>query len=80
MTSRPAELLGLKSGRIAVGAPADLVIFDPEFPWVVKEAALRSRSRNSAFEGARMQGAVMHTFVAGRLVFSHAATAEGADA
>lgn len=80
MTSRPAELLGLSSGRIAVGAPADLIIFDPDFPWVVKEAALRSRSRNTAFEGARMQGAVMHTFVAGRPVFSHAATAEGADA
>jgi len=80
MTSRPAELLGLASGRVAVGAPADLIVFDPEFPWVVKEAALRSRSRNSAFEGARMQGAVMHTFVAGRLVFSHAATAEGANA
>lgn len=80
MTSRPAELLGLESGRIAVGAPADLIIFDPEFPWVVKEAALRSRSRNTAFEGARMQGAVMHTFVAGRPVFSHAATSEGADA
>lgn len=77
MTSRPAEILGLESGRLAVGAPADLIIFDPEFPWVVKEAALRSRSRNTAFEGARMQGAVMHSFVAGRPVFSHAATREG---
>ena len=78
MTSRPAEILGLGSGRLAVGAPADLIVFDPEFPWVVKEGALRSRSRNTAFEGARMQGAVMHSFVAGRPVFSHAATREGA--
>jgi dihydroorotase len=77
MTSRPAEILGLKSGRLAVGAPADLIIFDPDFPWVVKESALRSRSHNTAFEGARMQGAVMHSFVAGRQVFSHAATREG---
>jgi len=78
MTSRPAEILGLSSGRINMGAPADLIIFDPEFPWVVKEGLLRSRSRNTAFEGARMQGAVMHSFVAGRAVFSHAATREGA--
>ena len=80
MTSRPAEILALGSGRLAVGATADLVLFDPEFPWVVKEGALRSRSRNTAFEGARMQGAVMHTFVAGRRVFSHAAASEGANA
>ena len=80
MTSRPAEILGLASGRLAVGAPADIIIIDTDLPWVVKEAALRSRSRNTAFEGARMQGAVMHTFVAGRPVFSHAATTEGADA
>ncbi len=80
MTSRPAEILGLKSGRLAVGAPADFIILDPDFPWVVKDRDLRSRSRNTAFEGARMQGAVMHTFVAGKPVFSHAATREGATA
>ena len=72
MTIRPAEILGLASGRLAPGAPADIVLFDPEFPWVVRERELRSRSRNTAFEGGRMQGAVMHTFVAGRRVFSHA--------
>lgn len=72
MTSRPAEILDLPSGRLAIGAPADLVVFDPDYPWVVDERAFRSRSRNSAFEGARLQGAVMHTFVAGRRVFSHA--------
>ncbi|MBK8083398.1 MAG: dihydroorotase [Devosia sp.] len=77
MTSRPAGILGLDSGRLALGAPADIVVFDPEFPWVVRERELRSRSRNTAFEGARMQGAVLHTFVAGRRVFSHAAVNEG---
>ncbi len=71
MTSRPAEILGLESGRLRVGAPADLIVLDPEFPWVVHETGLRSRSRNSAFEGARFQGAVMQTFVAGRSVFRH---------
>lgn len=78
MTSRPAEILGLASGRLKVGAPADLIVIDPDFPWVVTETTIRSRSRNTAFEGARMQGAVMHSFVAGRRVFSHAATREGA--
>jgi dihydroorotase len=78
MTIRPAEILGLASGRIAVGAPADLIVFDPDFPWLVTEASFRSRSRNTAFEGARMQGAVMHTLVAGRTIFSHAAIREGA--
>lgn len=73
MTVRPAEILGLSAGRLAIGAPADLVLFDLDFPWVVKEQSLRSRSRNSAFEGARMQGAVMQSFVAGKSVFRHAA-------
>jgi dihydroorotase len=77
MTSRPAEILGLASGRLAVGAPADLIIFDPDFPWVVAEKNIVSRSHNTAFEGARMTGAVMHTFVAGKLVFSHAVLREG---
>lgn len=76
LTLRPAEILGLAAGRLTVGAPADLVILDPDFPWVVAERDIVSRSRNTAFEGARLQGAVMHTFVAGRLVFSHAAAPE----
>ena len=77
LTRRPAEILGLDAGRLAVGAPADVIVFDPDFPWVVAEKDIVSRSRNTAFEGARLQGAVMHTFVAGRPVFSHAATREG---
>jgi dihydroorotase len=72
MTQRPAEILGLNSGRIVAGAPADLILIDPDYPWVVAEKDIRSRSRNTAFEGARMQGAVMETFVAGRSVFRHA--------
>ncbi len=77
MTQRPAEILGLSSGRLTKGAPADFILIDPEFPWVVAEANLVSRSRNTAFEGARMQGAVMQTFVAGRSVFRHADWPEG---
>lgn len=71
MTSRPAEILGLETGRIARGAPADLVLFDPDYPWQVKETAFRSRSRNTAFEGARLAGKVMRTIVGGKTVFEH---------
>ncbi|MGN6156674.1 MAG: dihydroorotase [Devosia sp.] len=78
MTQRPAEILGLPSGRLATGAPADMIIIDMDYPWLVKEAEIVSRSRNTAFEGARMQGAVMQTFVAGRSVFRHANWQEGA--
>ena len=77
MTQRPAEILGLASGRLSLGAPADLIILDPDYPWVVAEKDIVSRSRNTAFEGAKLQGAVMQTFVAGRSVFRHADWPEG---
>ena len=71
MTSRPAEILGLAAGRIARGAPADLILIDPDYPWQVTEKTFRSRSRNTSFEGARMQGKVMRTLVGGKTVFLH---------
>src|SRR5690554_340060 len=71
MTSRPADILGLAAGRIAVGAPADLILFDLEYPWQVSEQQLRSRSRNTSFEGARLAGKVMRTIVSGETVFEH---------
>ncbi|KRA48342.1 dihydroorotase [Devosia sp. Root635] len=71
MTSRPAEILGLPSGRIAKGAPADLILFDLDYPWQVSERDLRSRSRNTSFEGARLAGKVMRTVVGGETVFEH---------
>ncbi len=69
MTSRPAEILGLETGRIAKGAPADLILIDLDYPWQVTEKTFRSRSRNTSFEGARMQGKVTRTLVGGRTVF-----------
>ncbi|KQX42719.1 dihydroorotase [Devosia sp. Root436] len=71
MTSRPAEILGLPSGRIAKGAPADLILVDLDYPWQVSERDLRSRSRNTSFEGARLGGKVMRTIVGGETVFEH---------
>jgi len=70
MTSRPAEILGLSAGRIRRGNPADLIVFDPDYPWQVTEAGILSRSRNTCFEGARLAGKVMRTVVGGRTVFA----------
>jgi dihydroorotase len=72
MTQRPAEILGLKCGRLAVGAPADFILVDLDYPWQAREKDFRSRSHNSSFEGARLAGKVMATYVAGNKVFEQA--------
>jgi dihydroorotase len=71
MSTRPARLLGLEAGTLAPGAPADLAVVDLEWPWIVKEDELHSRSRNTAFEGARLTGKVLRTMVAGRFVHQY---------
>ncbi len=68
MSSRPAEILGLPQGRLSVGAPADLIRFDPDEPWVVDPRRLHSRSKNTPFDEARLEGRVKLTMVAGRIV------------
>ena len=65
----PAKRLGLQSGRLSIGAPADLVLFDPDAPFVMDRFKLQSKSKNTPFDGARMQGKVLATYVAGRPVF-----------
>jgi dihydroorotase len=71
MSSRPAALLGLPGGRLAVGAPADLAVIDPDEPWVVDRYQLHSRSKNSPFDEARLTGRVTTTIVAGRVVYEY---------
>lgn len=66
----PARRLGLPQGRLAPGAPADLVLFDPDAPFVLDRFALHSKSRNTPFDGARMQGKVLGTWVGGARVFT----------
>ncbi|EFL90293.1 dihydroorotase [Ahrensia sp. R2A130] len=66
----PARRLGRKCGRITKGARADFVIFDPDAPWKLDDTKLRSRSRNTPFQDALLQGRVLKTVVAGRTVFS----------
>lgn len=69
MSLNPAKRLGLDGGRLAIGAPADLVLFDPDAPFILDRFALRSKSKNTPFDGARMEGRVLGTWVAGRRVF-----------
>ncbi|SDF29196.1 dihydroorotase [Limimaricola pyoseonensis] len=68
LSLNPSKRLGLETGRLAAGAPADLVWFDPDAPFVLDRATLRSKSRNTPFDGARLQGRVLGTWVAGRSV------------
>jgi dihydroorotase len=69
LTCRPADILRLQAGRLTVGAAADLVIFDLARPWRIDVDALRSKSKNSPYDGRPVQGRVRRTVVAGRSVF-----------
>jgi dihydroorotase len=69
VTLTPASLLGLRAGRLAPGAPADLVLCDIGAPIIVDADRLRSKSKNSAFDGRRLQGQVLMTLVDGRVVY-----------
>lgn len=66
----PARRLGLPGGCLKTGAPADLVLFDPDAPFVLDRFALHSKSKNTPFDGARMQGKVLQTWVAGRPILT----------
>jgi len=72
MSLNPSRRLGLETGRLAVGAPADLVLFDPDAPFLLDRAKLRSKSKNTPFDGARLQGRVLGTWVAGKIVTEEA--------
>ena len=65
----PSQRLGLETGRLAAGAPADLVLFDSDAPFVLDRFKLRSKSKNTPFDEARMEGRVIGTWVGGQRVF-----------
>ncbi len=73
LSLNPARRLGLPGGRLAAGAPGDLVLFDPDAPFVLDRERLLSKSKNTPFDGARMEGRVLGTWVAGRQVFAREA-------
>ena len=68
LSLNPSRLLGLDTGRLREGHPADLVWFDPDAPFQLDRATLKSKSKNTPFDGARMQGVVLGTWVGGALV------------
>lgn len=65
----PANRLGLPQGRLAEGVPADLVLFDPNAPFLLDRFTLHSKSKNTPFDGQRMEGKVLATFVGGTQVY-----------
>lgn len=70
LTINPAKVLGLDSGTLQQDATADITLFDLDAPWVVHEGDIKSRSQNTPFENALFTGRVMHTIVAGEIVYS----------
>jgi dihydroorotase len=78
VTLAPAQALGLPAGRLAPGAPADIVLCELNEPVVVDAARLISKSKNSAFDGRRLQGRVQMTFVDGRAVYDAQSAAKAA--
>ncbi|HWE80795.1 MAG TPA: amidohydrolase family protein, partial [Gaiellaceae bacterium] len=69
MSAGPARIFGLDRPRVAVGAPANLVLLDTKASWKVREEAFRSRSANSWLLGTRVTGRVVLTVAAGRVAF-----------
>jgi dihydroorotase len=72
MALNPASRLGLPQGRLALQSPADLVLFDPDAPFLLDRFTLRSKSKNTPFDGQRMEGRVLGTWVGGTRVYGEA--------
>jgi len=72
MSTRPAELLHLPGGTLRAGAPADVIVIDPDTAWVVDPGDLKSKCKNTPFDEARLEGRVVRTIVAGRTAYEYA--------
>ncbi|MBA3033213.1 MAG: dihydroorotase [Gammaproteobacteria bacterium] len=70
ITSDPARILGLDCGRIAVGAPADLCVFDPAARFIVSRERLKSQGKNTPFLGQELAGEVRYTLIDGHLAYA----------
>lgn len=70
VTQKPADILGIDAGRLAVGATADICVFDPRERWTLTAETMASRGRNSPFLGVEFRGRTSHTIVGGKLVYA----------
>ncbi len=70
LTINPANILKINKGTLKVGSDADICIFDLDKPWIVKADKLKSKSKNTAIEGRKLQGKILMTFLNGELVFN----------
>ncbi|MDQ3814810.1 MAG: dihydroorotase [Armatimonadota bacterium] len=79
MTSAPARILGLETGTLREGAPADVVIFKSDARWTLRAAELASKSKNTPFDGAEMTGQVVATVVEGKIIYHKDTEAQRAE-
>jgi dihydroorotase len=77
VTSGPADILGLPYGRLAVGSPADVCVFDPEDRWTLRRETMASAGRNTPFDGWDFPGTVHATIFNGRIVYRGQGTGNG---
>lgn len=68
MTANPAKLLGITSGTLAEGAPADLIVFDPDREWTINRHAFVSKGKNTPFHAMTVKGKNLFTMVDGKIV------------
>lgn len=73
LSTKPANIFGLDAGTLKKGAKADLCIVDIDAPWVCREAQLKSRSKNTPFEGELFSGKVLQTLVEGNTIHTEKA-------
>lgn len=69
LTCKPADILGVDAGRLAIGDTADVCIFDPQTRWTLTADQMISRGRNTPFLGTSLQGRVTYTLIGGRVVY-----------
>ena len=69
LSANPARILGLESGSLSKGSPADIILIDTNKSWTVNRENLLSAGKNTPFDGWELQGKVSHTLLAGEIVF-----------
>ncbi|MBD1150306.1 dihydroorotase [Pelagibacterales bacterium SAG-MED29] len=70
LTINPAKILQINKGTLAKGSDGDICVLDLDAPWLVKAEKLKSKSKNTAIEGRKLQGKILMTFLNGELVFN----------